>query len=129
MAQAGGEPQVVELAEQPMHGQIVQNASKSNDVAMDAEEIPGAANEGDEDAESPVDEEEGEDEQEEGEGELSDADDEDAGQRKPRLTLAQVRVDEAPEDKPIVFSYHYKYEQYLRKNHLIDPKAVKKQEQ
>lgn len=99
---------------------------------MEAEEMPGAANEGDEEAESPVDEEEGEDEQEEGEGELSDGDDEDAGQRKPRLTLAQVRVDGdivASESQPLVFSYHYKYEKYLRKNNLIDPKAVRRQEQ
>lgn len=28
-------------------------------------------------------------------------------------------------DEPIIFSYHYKYEKYLRDNNLIDPEKAK----
>ena len=78
-------PPVVEKPDQHMR---IENGTKGNEIIVDPEELPNANNDGEDDAESPVDEEEGEDEQEEGEAELSDGDDEDAGQRKPRMTLA-----------------------------------------
>jgi hypothetical protein len=29
------------------------------------------------------------------------------------------------ENNPMIFSYHYKYEKYLKDNHLIDPEKAK----
>ena len=40
--------------------------------------------------------------------------------KKVRQNLANLRIHQKFENEPIVFSYHYKYEKYLRENNLID---------
>ncbi len=40
--------------------------------------------------------------------------------KKVRQNLANLRIFQKYENEPIVFSYHYKYEKYLRENNLID---------
>ena len=53
-------------------------------------------------------------------------DDEDAQSKKTvRQLLAQITVPYTGKDEPIIFSYHYKYEKYLRDNNLIDPEKAK----
>ena len=44
----------------------------------------------------------------------------DPAEKKVRKHLAMIRVPYKGPNEPIVFSYHYKYEQYLRDNNLID---------
>lgn len=41
--------------------------------------------------------------------------------------LATINVPYKGPDEPLVFSYHYKYEKYLRDNNLIDPDKAKQQ--
>lgn len=45
--------------------------------------------------------------------------------KKVRDTLATIFVPYEGENKPMVFSYHYQYEQYLKDNNLIDPEKAK----
>ena len=45
-------------------------------------------------------------------------------QKKVRQHLAQIFVPQKSPDQPIIFSYHYKYEKYLRDNNLIDPEKA-----
>ena len=73
-------------------------------------------------------EEEGEDDQEEGEAEQSyeSAGDDDNQQKRPRVNLAKIRVPVRENENSIIFSYHYKYDRYLRMNKLLDPAQVKK---
>lgn len=42
-----------------------------------------------------------------------------------RELLATIRVPYKGPDESIIFSYHYKYEKYLRDNNLIDPEKAK----
>ena len=37
-----------------------------------------------------------------------------------RQDLAEILIPQKGPEEPIVFSYHYKYEKYLRDNNLID---------
>lgn len=45
--------------------------------------------------------------------------------RKIRDKLATISIPYEGENNPIVFSYHYKYEKYLRDNNLIDPEKAR----
>ena len=40
--------------------------------------------------------------------------------KKIRDTLATIVIPYKGENEPMIFSYHYKYEKYLRENNLID---------
>ena len=40
--------------------------------------------------------------------------------------IADIRVPYKGPDHPIIFSYHYKYEKYLRDHNLIDPEKAAK---
>lgn len=67
-------------------------------------------------------EEEGEEEMEqdyEDDSQFNEDDDENT-QKKIRETLAVITVPFVSPKEPLVFSYHYKYEKYLRDNNLID---------
>lgn len=69
--------------------------------------------------------EEGEEEMEQEYLEDNSDEDEDASQmgeqsKKVRDKLATISIPYEGENQPIVFSYHYKYEKYLRDNNLID---------
>lgn len=72
-------------------------------------------------------EEEGEEEQNEGYDDDSQFIDEEEIQtkKKVRQMLAQIEVPQEGINEPIVFSYHYKYEKYLKDNNLIDPEKAK----
>ena len=69
--------------------------------------------------------EEGEQEMQEGDDEDSQLNDDDISKMKVRKLLAHISVPLQDDEQPIVFSYHYKYEKYLRDNHLIDPEKAK----
>ena len=70
--------------------------------------------------------EEGEEEMEQEYLDENSEDDEDASQmggeqsKKVRDKLATISIPFEGENNPIVFSYHYKYEKYVRDNNLID---------
>mmetsp|Transcript_32971 Transcript_32971/g.50438 ORF Transcript_32971/g.50438 Transcript_32971/m.50438 type:complete len:139 (-) Transcript_32971:1373-1789(-) len=49
--------------------------------------------------------------------------------KKVRRRLASIYVDEPKNEEPLVFSYHYKYEKYLRDRNLIDPDKAKQLEE
>ena len=44
--------------------------------------------------------------------------------RKIRDKLATISIPYEGENNPIVFSYHYKYEKYLRDNNLVDVSRI-----
>lgn len=46
-----------------------------------------------------------------------------------REMLANIRVPYKGPDESIIFSYHYKYEKYLRDHNLIDPEKAKEQQE
>lgn len=52
-------------------------------------------------------------------------DDLDTQTKRVRDKLAVVAIDYKGENQPMVFSYHYKYEKYLRDNNLIDPEKAR----
>ena len=68
--------------------------------------------------------EDGEEEQEQQFDDDSQENDEEDGSlmqaKKVRDTLATIFIPFEGENKPMVFSYHYQYEQYLKDNNLID---------
>ena len=70
--------------------------------------------------------EEGEEEQEQQFDDDSENNDDDednvigAQAKKVRDLLATIQVPYQGENQPMIFSYHYKYEKYLKDNHLID---------
>ena len=43
--------------------------------------------------------------------------------KKVRKDLARIEIPFKGEAQPIIFSYHYKYEKFLRDNHLLDVSA------
>lgn len=45
--------------------------------------------------------------------------------KRVRQNLATIRIPQPQASAPIVFSYHYKYEKYLRDHNLIDPEKAK----
>ena len=45
--------------------------------------------------------------------------------KRVRSNLATIRIPEPAANEPIIFSYHYKYEKYLRDRNLIDPEKAK----
>ena len=49
--------------------------------------------------------------------------------RKIRDKLATISIPYEGENNPIVFSYHYKYEKYLRDNNLIDVSRILEKKQ
>lgn len=72
--------------------------------------------------------EEGEDEMEQqfeqsedsGEGSMEEEQTYNSVPKRVRQNLATIRIPQPAESEPIVFSYHYKYEKYLRDHNLID---------
>ena len=44
--------------------------------------------------------------------------------KRVRKNLATIRIQQPAEGEPIVFSYHYKYEKYLRDHNLIDVSII-----
>ena len=70
--------------------------------------------------------EEGEEEQSQLDDD-SQADDLDNG-KQVRKMLTNIHLPYKGPDEPLVFSYHYKYEKYLRDNNLIDPEKAKQLE-
>jgi hypothetical protein len=49
----------------------------------------------------------------------------DESKKKVRQLLAHLTVPFNGLNEPLIFSYHYKYEKYLRDNKLIDPEKAK----
>ena len=42
-----------------------------------------------------------------------------------RQNLAAIKVPEPSQNEPVIFSYSYKYEKYLRDHNLVDPEKAK----
>lgn len=76
--------------------------------------------------------EEGEDEMEQqyeqsddsGEGSVEDEQTYNSVPKRVRQNLATIRIQQPAGDDTIVFSYHYKYEKYLRDHNLIDVSII-----
>ena len=64
-------------------------------------------------------------EQEMAEGDSDSIGSEDVESKKIRESLAVIKVPYNPDNQSIIFSYHYKYEKYLRDRNLIDPDKAK----
>lgn len=74
---------------------------------------------GDEEGEEEMEQEFYDDDSNEGDEDI------DPNSKKVRDMLAQIQIDYKGENQPMVFSYHYKYEKYLRDNNLIDPEKAR----
>ena len=69
--------------------------------------------------------EEGEEEMEQDQDQDEESvEEEDVDTKQVRKGLAVINVDYVP-NEPIIFSYHYKYEKYLRDHNLLDPDKAK----
>lgn len=100
---------------------------KERAAANNQEKGPEAANESvndsnDDGAEDGEDEMEQQYEQSDdsGEGSIEDEQTYNSVPKRVRQNLATIRIPQAGDHEPIVFSYHYKYEKYLRDHNLID---------
>ena len=87
-----------------------------NSVPDDSNEANG---DGDEEMEQNQDEEEY-DSQDEDESDASNDQ-----EKRVRDRLAYIDIPQKEEGETMIFSYHYKYEKYLRDHHLIDPEKAK----
>ena len=70
--------------------------------------------------------EEGEEEMEQNEEDDSQDEFDDGRPKQVRKHLARIEIPFKGPENPIIFSYHYKYEKYLRDNHLLDVSTILK---